>query len=116
MSSCDSGNIFEGLKDAFAGEAEVFSEEFEQLAAGENVRIERIVSKGHCSPENFWYDQPDDEWVILLSGAAELEFENGKLITMHPGDWINIPAHKRHRVKSTHPDTQSVWLAVHYRQ
>ena len=30
------------------------------------LRIERIVSWGQCSPEGFWYDQEEDEWVCLV--------------------------------------------------
>ncbi|MGE3317344.1 MAG: cupin domain-containing protein, partial [Planctomycetaceae bacterium] len=61
----------------------------------------------------FWYDQPDDEWVMLLSGAALLRFEN-ELLAMKPGDHVLIGAHRKHRVEWTHPDEPSVWLAVHF--
>lgn len=78
-----------------------------------HVRIERIVSQGHQSPDGFWYDQDEDEWVILLRGSARLLFEDQEQpIDLTPGDWINIPAHRRHRVDSTAPDEQTVWLAV----
>lgn len=83
------------------------------LSDAGNARIERIVSHGHRSPDGFWYDQPDSEWVIVLKGAARLEFEDG-VLEMRPGDWIDIPAHRRHRVDWTTPDEPTVWLAVHY--
>ena len=83
------------------------------LLTAAQVRIERIVSHGHASPEGFWYDQDQHEWVIVLKGAARLRFEDGT-IEMKPGDFINIPAHKRHRVEWTTPDEQTVWLAVFY--
>jgi len=80
------------------------------------VRIERIVSTGQASPPGFWYDQPDDEFVVLLTGAACLRFENGDVtLDMKPGDWVEIPAHVRHRVESTQADPPTVWLAVHRR-
>ena len=80
-----------------------------------NVRIERIVSHGHASPEGFWYDQDQHEWVVLLKGAARLRFENDEQpVEMRTGDFINIPAHKRHRVEWTTPDEPTVWLAVFY--
>ena len=64
------------------------------------MRIERIVSTGQASPPGFWYDQPDDEFVVLLTGAARLRFEDGDVtIDMKPGDWVEIPAHVRHRVE-----------------
>jgi cupin 2 domain-containing protein len=78
------------------------------------VRIERIVSTGQASPPGFWYDQPDDEFVVLLTGGARLRFEDGEVtLDMKPGDWVEIPAHVRHRVESTQADPPTVWLAVH---
>ena len=77
--------------------------------------IERIVSHGHASPEGFWYDQEEFEWVMLLKGEAKLLFEgDGDPIHIKPGDFVSIPAHKRHRVEWTIPDEPTIWLAVHY--
>jgi cupin 2 domain-containing protein len=83
------------------------------LQEGHGVRIERIVSQGHSSPAGFWYDQPEDEWVVVLQGAAQLEFED-RMVEMSPGDYINIPARQKHRVAWTSPTEPTVWLAVHY--
>jgi len=83
------------------------------LQAGEGVRIERIVSYGHQSPEGFWYDQPDHEWVLVLKGAARIQFEDST-VEMKPGDYLNMPAHTKHRVAWTTPDEPTIWLAVHY--
>jgi cupin 2 domain-containing protein len=80
-------------------------------AAG--VRIERIISHGHASPADFWYDPAQHEWVIVLKGAARLQFEEF-MVEMKPGDFINIPAYRKHRVDWTTPDEPTVWLAVHY--
>jgi cupin 2 domain-containing protein len=77
------------------------------------VRIERIVSTGHHSPDGFWYDQPEHEWVVVLKGAARLEFE-GRTLEMRHGDSVNIPAHEKHRVAWTSTDEPTIWLAVHY--
>ena len=80
------------------------------------MRIERIVSTGQASPPGFWYDQPDDEFVVLLAGAARLCFEDGDVtLDMKAGDWVEIPAHVRHRVERTQADPPTVWLAVHRR-
>ncbi len=84
------------------------------LLSAAGVRIERIVSHGHASPEGFWYDQDDGEWVLLLKGAARLRFEGEEPIELHPGSFVNIPAHRRHRVEWTDPGEPTVWLAVHY--
>lgn len=91
------------------------NELFTTLLEVANVRIERIVSHGLASPEGFWCDQEQHEWVVVLNGAARLRFEDEeKPVEMKPGDFINIPAHKRHRVESTTPDEPTIWLAVHY--
>jgi cupin 2 domain-containing protein len=83
------------------------------LLEAANVRIERIVSHGHASPVGFWYDQVQHEWVVVLKGAARLRFENG-VVEMKPGDFVNIPAHRRHRVDWTPPDEPTIWLGVFY--
>jgi cupin 2 domain-containing protein len=83
------------------------------LLETKSVRIERIVSHGHASPQDFWYDQQHHEWVLLIRGAARLRFEDA-VIELRPGDFVNIPAQKRHRVKSTTPNEPTIWLAVHY--
>ena len=81
------------------------------LQEGTGVRIERIISTGHRSPEGFWYDQPENEWVMVVTGAAKLAFED-RVVELLPGDTINIPAHQKHRVVWTSPDEPTVWLAV----
>ena len=83
------------------------------LLQAADVRIERIISHGQASPPDFWYDQGQSEWVIVLKGAARLHFEDG-MLEMTVGDFINIPAFKKHRVDWTTPDEPTVWLAVHY--
>ena len=83
------------------------------LQEGNGVRIERIVSTGHRSPDGFWYDQPENEWVLVLQGAARLAFED-RVVELVTGDFINIPAHQKHRVEWTSPTEPTVWLAVFY--
>lgn len=77
------------------------------------VRIERIVSRGQHSPDDFWYDQPQDEWVLLLQGRARLGFMDAESIDMQAGDYLLIAAHCKHRVEWTQPDAISIWLAIH---
>jgi len=93
--------------------ADLPEEIFTTLLQAPGVRIERIVSYGHQSPDGFWYDEPTNEWVLVLQGAAKIEFEDGT-VEMGPGDFIDIPAHKKHRVAWTTPDEHTIWLAVHY--
>ncbi|MCQ8103817.1 cupin domain-containing protein [Methylomonas sp. SURF-2] len=77
------------------------------------VRIERIVSRGHYSAENAWYDQAQTEWVILLQGQARIGFADAESVELNPGDYLLLPAHCRHRVEWTATDQPSIWLAVH---
>lgn len=86
-------------------------EQFDTLCETRGARIERIVSHGHASPPDFWYDQAHDEWVMVLQGEATLGFEGGAGVLLNAGDSLCIPAHCRHRVISTSQNT--VWLAVH---
>ncbi len=87
---------------------------FETLVKTENIHIERIVSKGHASPKEGWYDQDRNEWVLVLKGAARLAFEDGSEVSMRPGDSLEIPAHVKHKVVWTDPERETVWVAVHY--
>ncbi len=84
----------------------------ELLAAG-GARVERIVSCGAASAPGFWYDQPHDEFVLLIEGEALLAFADGAERRLQPGDWCVLPAHCRHRVAWTDPGRETVWLAVH---
>ena len=86
----------------------------ETLVESGSVRIERIVSKGHASPESGWFDREQSEWVILLKGKAVLVFEDAESANLMEGDYINMPAHRKHRVGWTAPDMETIWLAVHY--
>ena len=102
-----SGNLFKGIP------ADLPEELFTVLAENEKVRVERIISNGHASPEGFWYDQEQDEWVLLVSGSAVLTVGDER-IELHSGDHLLIPAHQRHRVESTSKTEKTVWLAVFY--
>lgn len=80
-----------------------------------NGRVERIVSFGQASPEDFWFDQEQSEWVLVLCGRAKLEVEGlPKLVELAPGDYLNLSAHTRHRVAWTTPEEPTIWLAIHY--
>jgi cupin 2 domain-containing protein len=104
------GNLFAGI------DRRADAERIEPLVAQRGVVIERIVSTGQASPEGFWYDDPRDEWVVLLAGAAALQFESeaGARRTLLPGDYVHIPAHCRHRVAWTDPSAPTLWVAVYF--
>lgn len=76
-----------------------------------NVKVERIVSFGHATPQAQWYDQGWDEWVMLVKGRATLEFEDHSIMPLESGDCLMIEAHRRHRVETVSED--AVWLAIH---
>ncbi len=100
-------NLFEDIPDSLPEEL------FETLAESGRFRIERIVSRGHASPPDGWYDQTQREFVVLLSGAGRLEFDGGETVELKPGDWLDIAPHHRHRVAWTDPGQNTVWLAIH---
>ena len=104
-----SGNLFESLPE------DIPEELFTDIILGKNIKIERIVSKGHNAPQSGWYDQDEDEWVIVLKGEARLSFQNGEDLLLVTGSHISIPARTKHKVTWTTPNTETVWLAVHYR-
>ncbi len=101
-------NIFEKLPDNFDDEY------FETLIETGNLKLERIISDGHSTKENYWYDHDKNEFVMLLKGSAVILFDNGEEILMKPGDHLIIPAHKKHRVEKTADDEKTFWLALHY--
>ena len=92
------------------------TEQFQDLLQRPGLRIERIVSTGQCSPPDFWYDQPEGEWVLVLRGEARLRFaDEAEARRLGPGDFVDIAPHRRHRVEWTTPDEATVWLVVFYR-
>lgn len=102
------GNLFANIP------ATLCDEQFDEIVNGHSVTVERIVSRGHTSPDTGWYDQPRHEWVLVLTGKGVVAFENGESATLGPGDHLVIPAHRRHRVAWTDPDQETLWVAVHY--
>lgn len=80
-----------------------------------NLRIERIVSRGHSSPPGFWYDQDEVEWVMVVCGSGEIEFHPEEKIPpaiLGPGQSVLIPSRVKHRVKETSNHSDTIWLAV----
>ena len=86
---------------------------FFQIFKNESIRVERIVSNGQKSPEDFWYEQVENEYILLLSGNAILEFEDFE-VELKKGDCLNIEAMQKHRVKFTSLDEPTIWFAVFY--
>lgn len=104
MSRPAPGNLFAAVPVPATGEV------FDALLDCRNLRIERIVSSP--TPDPVLYDQPQDEWVLLLAGHAVLEVA-GEPVALGPGDHLFLPAHTPHRVVSTSAEPRCLWLAVH---
>ena len=103
------GNLFASLPKNLPDEL------IENLIDQPGIRLERIVSTGHVTPEGEWYDQESDEWVVLLTGSAKLRFETpDETLSLSSGDYVMIDAHRKHRVEWTDPDEPTVWLALHF--
>ena len=102
-------NLFENIPES--APEEVFTE----LLAAEGVRIERIVSFGQVSPEGFWYDLSENEWILLLEGSATLALQEKPSVDLKPGDYLKLPAGCRHRVEKTSEIEPTVWLAIFYK-
>lgn len=102
------GNIFDVIAEPRDHEV------FDTLIRRQGVHIERIISKGHATPDTGWFDQDHNEWVMIVKGAATLSIKGRSDINMLTGDYINLPAHTLHRVKWTDPKSETIWLAIHY--
>jgi cupin 2 domain-containing protein len=104
----NAGNLFDDLSQ------HSHDEQFIDLFSGPGIRIERIVSTGQASPPDSWCDQAWTEWVLVVSGAAAILFEGeAEPRRLRAGDYLLIPAHRRHRVAWTDRDVPTIWLAVH---
>ena len=102
-------NIFKEIPSTFKKEI------FENILLTENFKLERILSKGHVTPPNEWYNQDQNEWVLLLKGSADLQIEGKKdWVHLAAGDYILIPAHVKHRVEWTQKTEETIWLALHF--
>ncbi|RLA76274.1 MAG: cupin [Epsilonproteobacteria bacterium] len=101
-------NIFENIP------TKLKEEIFEDIISKKEIKIQRIISKGHTTQKGEWYDQDRDEWVILLKGEAILEFEGSNDVKLQEGDYINIQANIRHRVSWTKLHVETIWLAIYY--
>ncbi len=103
------GNLLDDLPTILAREHST------TLLDAANLRLVRIVSTGQATPEGQWFDQDDNEWVMVVTGKARIGFDDGTPErVLGPGDYIHIPAHRRHRVEWTDPEEPTVWLALHY--
>jgi cupin 2 domain-containing protein len=95
---------------------DVGREHFETLLECADFKLERIFSYGQAATEGEWYDQDHGEWVLLLKGSAGLLIEGEEEVReLMPGDYLYLPAHRRHRVEWTQPEGETIWLALHGR-
>ena len=103
-------NLFQNIPE------ELNQELVEKLIEQDSFRLERIVSRGQISPPDFWYDQDEHEWVVILAGKAQLQIDGlEQPVTLNPGDTYNLPAHTKHRVAWTAPNQDTIWLAAFWK-
>lgn len=94
--------------------AQTQAELWEKIIESPHILIERIISTGQITPQDQWYDQDRDEWVILLQGEAILSYEDGTNFYLKSGDYLLIPRHVKHRVNYTSDQPPCIWLAIHF--
>jgi len=96
--------------------ADLKDERFIELLKTPDIQIETILSAGHTTPADEWYDQEKDEWVLLIRGAARISIAGDSAeIQLNPGDHLHIPSHTKHRVTWTSKTEPTLWLAVHFK-
>jgi cupin 2 domain-containing protein len=100
-------NLLTGLPSALA------EEQLDVLLQRPGLTLERIVSTGQATAPGEWLAQDQAEWVLLLAGSAGLTLEGEASLELRPGDWLLIPAGRRHRVDWTSSEEPTVWLALH---
>ena len=101
-------NIFDSIPDNLDEEV------FDLLLQNNQLKIGRIISKGQSSPKSGWYNQDNNEWVIVLKGEAVISFEHEEVVNLKTGSYLHIPAHTKHKVKWTDPEAETIWLAITY--
>ncbi len=100
-------NIFDKIN------VDKINEEFIEILRDTNIRIERIVSNGQISEDGFWYEQDENEFVLLQEGEAILEFED-RDVSLKKGDFIDIKSRQKHRIKYTSLSEPTIWLVIFY--
>ncbi|MEK6888897.1 MAG: cupin domain-containing protein [Nanoarchaeota archaeon] len=109
MDKVKKGNIFS--KEPSDKSKEIF----ETIIQSKNCKIERIISHGQETTKGKWYNQEENEFVIVLKGNAKILFENKETIALKEGDYIDIPKNIKHRVEETSDKEGTIWLAVFYK-
>jgi cupin 2 domain-containing protein len=87
---------------------------FDTLWHDDLISFKRIISTGQITPIGEWYDQEQNEWLIVLQGSGELSFEDHSRIKLNTGDYLFIPAHQKHRVEYTSTKPPCIWLTVFF--
>lgn len=86
------------------------------LQRGEGWRLQLIHSCDHSSPDGFWYDQDEHEWLLVLRGSARLRLrEPEEECDLSVGDVLVLSPHRPHRVDRTDPSPGTLWLTLFWR-
>lgn len=78
----------------------------EKIYEDESLKIIRTMSLNQVTG---FYDQDELEIVILIGGVAEIEYDDGRIISLEKGDTLEIKPHEIHRVRS---QDRAIWLCV----
>lgn len=93
-------NVFKNIKFSNDGEIE------EKIYEDDSLKIIRTMSLNQVTG---FYDQEKLEIVFLLRGKAQIEYDNGRIISLEKGDTLEIRPHEIHRVRS---QDRAVWLCI----
>ncbi|WP_052341209.1 hypothetical protein [Salinarimonas rosea] len=87
----------------------------ETLAESRVAKVERVVARGQRSKENFYCPQEASDFLVLLKGELELEYEGEKEpVLLGPGDFIVTQPGQNNRVSRTSEESETVWLKVSF--
>ncbi|MDU1023301.1 MAG: cupin domain-containing protein [Peptoniphilus harei] len=93
-------NVFKNIKFSNDGEIE------EKIYEDESLKIIRTMSLDQVTG---FYDQEELEFVFLLRGKAQIEYDDGRIIKLEKGDTLEIRPHEIHRVSW---QEEAVWLCI----
>jgi len=88
------------------------NEIFNTIISNDNIKIERIISYGQTTPKDYWYNQEEDEFVLILKGDAKIQYDDGSIHILNTNDSLYIQSHQKHKV--TYTANPTIWLAIFF--
>lgn len=82
-------------------------------ASGGNMRAQVMTaSQGLSRPTGWHYHECDGQFIYILKGWVELQFEDGKMIKVEEGDSLFIPGYLRHNETRTSDEMEILEVSV----